>query len=407
MIDPKELIKKTSVEELNQTAENYFSAVDNSDFLMAKPFSNFQDMPHILQNMGALLAGLRLEKSMTVLEFAAGSCWFSRYLYQAQCQTISCDVSPTALDIGRRLFDQQPIVGEGIGKPKFLLFDGYKIDLPDESVDRIVCHDAFHHIPNQAVVLAELSRVLAPGGIAGFSEPGRYHSSTAQSQSEMKAYGVLENDIFLEDVYRIAQDCGFTDIRIKLHNDMDVSIDQYQSIIVEGSRAQRWLKSKFIKNSRLANTIYDHTRKTLINKTVFFLYKGKQEYDSRGTVGLDYSMSSKQKKRVIQAGRNVDIGLNITNSGSAKWLDDNVNDIGVVKIGTHVFDANDNLVSADFSRQHFPRAIAAGEKVKQEISVCFTEVGDYRLVIDLVSEGICWFEQLGAKPLLIDIEVRA
>ncbi|MFT5549287.1 MAG: ubiquinone/menaquinone biosynthesis C-methylase UbiE [Candidatus Azotimanducaceae bacterium] len=405
MIDPKELIKNTSVDELSQTAENYFAAVDNTDFLMAKPFSNFQDMPHILQNMGALIAGLRLEKSMTVLEFAAGSCWFSRYLYQAQCQTISCDVSSTALEIGRRLFDQQPIIGEGVGEPKFLLFDGYKLDLPDESVDRIVCHDAFHHIPNQTVVLAELSRVLKPGGIAGFSEPGRYHSRTAQSQSEMKAYGVLENDIFLEDIYRIAQKNGFTDIRIKLHNDMDVSIDEYQSIIVERGKTQRWLKSKFSQNSGLASEIYDHTRKTLINKTVFFLYKGNQEYDSRGTAGLGYSMSCTQTKREVQVGENVDIDLKITNSGSAKWLDDNVNDIGVVKIGTHRCDANGKLIDSDFSRHRFPRTIAVGEKFKQTISVCFKDAGSYQLEIDLVSEGICWFEQLGVKPLTIFFEV--
>ena len=406
MIDPKELIKNTSVEELSQTAEDYFSAVDNTEFLMAKPFSNFQDMPHILQNIGALLAGLRLEKSMTVLEFAAGSCWFSRFLYQAQCQTISCDVSSTALNIGRELFNQQPIIGEGIGEPQFLLFDGYKLDLPDESVDRIVCHDAFHHIPNQTVVLAELSRVLKPGGIAGFSEPGRYHSRTAQSQSEMKAYGVLENDIFLEDIYRIAQEKGFTDIRIKLHNDMDVSIDQYQAIIFEESPLLRWLKSKLRKNSLLASTIYNHTRKTLINKTVFFLYKGKQEYDSRGTTGLEYTMSCSQSKRTVRAGEDIEIELNVNNSGTAKWLDENVNDIGVVKIGTHLYDTNDKLIGSDFSRHHFPRTIAAGEKFKQIITVSFKDLGSYRLVIDLVSEGVCWFEQLGSKPLTVAIEVE-
>jgi ubiquinone/menaquinone biosynthesis C-methylase UbiE len=31
-------------------------------------------------------------------------------------------------------------------------------------MDRIICHDGFHHIPNQAEIISELARVLKPGG---------------------------------------------------------------------------------------------------------------------------------------------------------------------------------------------------------------------------------------------------
>jgi len=56
--------------------ECFFVAVDDTDFLTAKPFSNFKNMSHILQIMAALLAGLRLEKSMTALALATSSCRF-------------------------------------------------------------------------------------------------------------------------------------------------------------------------------------------------------------------------------------------------------------------------------------------------------------------------------------------
>jgi len=50
--------------------------------------------------------------------------------------------------------------------------------------------------------MRELGRVLRPGGIAGFSEPGRHHSKGARSQYEMKNYTAIENDVVMEDVWR-------------------------------------------------------------------------------------------------------------------------------------------------------------------------------------------------------------
>ena len=231
MIDPKEIIKELTVEELCETAEDYFASIKNPIPQMEKPFSSLLEAPEMLQNMGLLLSGLNLAKTMTVLEFGAGTCWFSRYLNQAQCVTICCDASKTALDLGKRLFKESPIMGEIISEPRFLHFNGHKIDLPDESVDRIICYDAFHHIPNQSEVLSELARVLKKGGIAGFCEPGLYHSQSAQSQYEMKNYRVLENDIIIPEIFEIAKKCGFTDIEIKLLSAMNVSLAQHQKII--------------------------------------------------------------------------------------------------------------------------------------------------------------------------------
>ena len=111
MINPKDLIKTLSVEELCETAETYFKSIHDPTQQMGKPFSNLIESPEILQNMGHMLSGSYLGKTMTVLDFAAGTCWFSRFLNQLGCQTISCDASQTALEIGKRLFLAFPIVG--------------------------------------------------------------------------------------------------------------------------------------------------------------------------------------------------------------------------------------------------------------------------------------------------------
>jgi SAM-dependent methyltransferase len=45
-----------------------------------------------------------------------------------------------------------------------------RLDLPDASVDGILCHQLIHHVANQQGALRELHRVLAPGGYLFLSE---------------------------------------------------------------------------------------------------------------------------------------------------------------------------------------------------------------------------------------------
>ena len=45
-----------------------------------------------------------------------------------------------------------------------------QLDLPDASVDAILCHQLIHHVANQQGALCELHRVLAPGGYLFLSE---------------------------------------------------------------------------------------------------------------------------------------------------------------------------------------------------------------------------------------------
>src|SRR4029077_2535679 len=97
-----------------------------------------------------------------------------------------------------------------------LVFDGRRIDLPDASVDRIVSFDAFHHLPNPDEVLREFARVLKPGGIAGFAEPGARHSRSPMSQFEMRTYRVVENDIDVHAIWRTAARCGFRDLEVAI-----------------------------------------------------------------------------------------------------------------------------------------------------------------------------------------------
>ncbi len=384
MIRPEDVIAKYSIEELNETADEYYKQIKNPEFSIGKPFNSLADIDFHLQNIGMLLAGLHLGITMTVLEFGSGTCWLSRYLHQLRCDVICCDVSKTALDIGKTLFKQYPVVGPPpISDPKFLLFDGHRIDLPDESVDRIFCFDSFHHVPNQEDVIKEFYRVLRQGGIVGFNEPGRYHSQSNKSQMEMRDYKVLENDINISDIYSIAQKAGFSDIKIKLPLGRDISIRLYRFLNFLSSK-------KYEEISKVSS---------------FFLFKGKYVSDSRSHEGLLHTIESEKKEYSASKGK-VQIPLKITNRGNSRWLAKNTNDLGLVRIGTHLYDENNKLLDTDYSKHPLKKDVEPFTSFEQIISLYFFNTGKYMLVIDLVSEAVCWFEEMGSETLSLIINVE-
>lgn len=392
-INPKELIDTVSVEEFCAMAEKFYQSISDHTPEMAKPFSSIPDVPDLLCRLGLLLSGLKLGKSMIVLDFGAGTCWLSRLLNQLQCITICVDCSITALTIGKKLFETYPLMGTILHPPKFLSFNGHSIDIEDESVDRIICFDTFHHIPNQKEVLREFFRVLKSGGIAGFCEPGPYHSQSPQAQHNMKTFCVLENDILLDEIKRYAEDIGFSNLYLKLYNYPELDLDYND-----------YFKIKFEKN--LPTKIMEHLFISMDHSLIFFLNKkGEYNSDSRSHVGLKHTIEVPNK--ILHAKLNTQTHFNVTisNVGTAIWLNENIQDIGVVKLGIHLFDSNKKLITRDYYRDTFDRAIIPGQTVMKNISLTFKEKGEYYLAIDLVSEFVCWFEDVGSKPALIKIIV--
>ena len=178
-----------------------------------------------------------------------------------------------------RCTERLPIIGER-PQPVFLAFDGRRIDLPDGSVDRILSFHAFHHVPNPDAVLQEFGRLLKPGGIAGFVEPGPTHSRDPQSQFEMRAYRVVENDVDVHAIWRHARACGFADIKLAIHHGppFHVSLEEFEDFLADGGGGARWVNA---------------TRAFLRHVRTFFLYReGVERVDSRSVDALACSIDA-------------------------------------------------------------------------------------------------------------------
>jgi SAM-dependent methyltransferase len=395
-IDVRRLLSTYSVDELNAFAEDYFARVENWDYHLSKPFGSIDEAPQLLINFATVLQGLNLCPGMTVLEFGAGTCWASRFLTQLGCRVIAVDVSPTALRIGQELFSRQPVIGKKF-EPRFMPFDGYKLDMPDASVDRVMCLDAFHHVPNPEHVLGEIARVLKNGGIAGFAEPGPEHSKLPLSQYEMRTYNVIENDIVIRKIWEDARRLGFTDIRLAVLNipPFHLNLAEFEDFLKGGPAAVRY--------SNAVNEFMQGQRN-------FFLFKGQAaDSDSRYRSGLIAGIEFDAKQVGTSAGSPIRISAKITNTSSSIWLPHSVG-LGGVHLGCHVYNEDGTVFKNSYHWEPLSpgegRPILPGETVEVVANLPPLPGGNYILEFDMVSNDVCWFAINGSPQPRISLTVN-
>jgi SAM-dependent methyltransferase len=390
-IDVRTLMATLSVEELNRTSDEYFRQHQDLAVYLSKPFSNAEESSDLMIAFSQVVTGLSAPYGSDILDFGAGTCWSTRCLTQMGYAVTAMDVSATALEIGRELFRRLPIVGHHM-PPEFVVFNGRRFDLPNESIDRIVCLNAFHHVPNPSDVLKEMARVLRPGGVAGFSEPGAGHSRTAQAQYEMRNYTVVENDIVIEDIERWSLEAGFDRLELAIVDPRPhrLSWREYIDLINGGPAAERYI---------------DTVREAAFSRRLFFLHKaGETPPDSRQRRGLAGAV------RVVLDGTRAAPGgvfrgeATVENTGANIWLPSDA-PLGPVLLGIHLCTPDGQLINRDFGRIRLPRGLRPGESATFRFTFDAPPPGQYQLGFDLVSEHVCWFEMNGASAVVVDVSV--
>jgi ubiquinone/menaquinone biosynthesis C-methylase UbiE len=395
LIDVRQLIADTPIDVLNRKAEDYFAGLTDWEHHLSKPFSSLEETPQLLLNAGTLLQALQLTPGSTVLDFGSGTGWLSRFLTQLGFRVILVDVSETALRMARELYERQPIIGNRPA-PQFVRFDGLHINLPDKSVERIVSFDAFHHVPNPDAVLREFGRILKPGGLAGFIEPGPRHSRSSMSQFEMRTYGVVENDVDVHAIWRTAQTCGFSDMKLVVfHNPpFYASLEGYEDLLAGGPTSERWLTS--------TRGFLRHVRSFVLTK------EGSERLDSRTANGLACDIRASVRAPALE-GEEILVDATVTNTGTAIWLSADAH-VGSVALAVHLYDASNALLRFDYHWQRLAdeaHEIAPGETIKCHFGLSALTAGSYVLEFDCVAREVTWFSQAGSHPETVAIQVGA
>ncbi|MEO8481812.1 MAG: class I SAM-dependent methyltransferase [Acidobacteriota bacterium] len=383
---------------LNRAAEHYYTAFDETAFLLGKPFTDELSLPRHLFSLGVLLDGLRLRRSDVVIEFGAGTCWVSHFLNRFGCRTISLDVSGTALNLGKQLFDRDPNTNWSL-EPEFLAYDGRRIPLADGSCDKIIVFDAFHHVPNQREILCEFRRVLKADGIVAMSEPGRGHAATQASQNEVSKYGVLENELVVEDLAALALDCGFA----------------AANLIVASPDAAWEIPARdlgpFIQGKGFTR-FWEHHSDALLAGHYILLYKGDPRPTTRQpkAIGAHIQLANGSKRLTVKAGSSLPIRLKLTNTSETRWLGGRRDDGGWTRLGGHLYrvDTERHLVDFDWLRVELPQDVDQHKTIALTVEMPpMASPGTYEVVFDLVIEGVTWFADRGSMTATAIVDVRA
>ena len=107
-----------------------------------------------------LIGQLALEPGSRVLDVGCGvGNDLSRFV-KAGARVTGIDLAEHSIELAKRNFEFRELPG------KFLVMNGEDMELPDASFDVVFCHTVLHFTPDPEKMIAEILRVLRPGGMA-------------------------------------------------------------------------------------------------------------------------------------------------------------------------------------------------------------------------------------------------
>jgi SAM-dependent methyltransferase len=382
---------EAKIPELNASAEEYFLAQKNNfKDEMKKPFLVDDNASRMLVKLGWIFSELEFSKNLTALDFGCGLGWLAHYLNRLGFNTVGLDVSRTALDHANSQFDKHEFYNP-LHNYHFLHYDGHTFPLSDCSVHYIISFDAFHHVPNQAKILKEMHRVLAPGGKLILSEPGTGHALSEQTKEEVRKYNVLERDTNILDFEEKALAAGFGEIYLKpFFKDIEWKLPR---------KDYHHFFNGYV-NVELIHSI----RNTMIVNPLFVCEKDgnfEKSWYHKANIKTD------QKTFKLKPEQKFAFKISIQNTGQLTFQSRQHPCGGFVTVASRLYIGN-HIHQEDFGgRILLNHDLLPGGKIEFEMTrTAPVEPGEYTVKIEPVYEGFYWFSEKDTTSAEIHLSVK-
>ena len=225
-----------------------------------------------------------------------------------------------------------------------------------------------------------MARVVRDGGIIGMREPGRYHAGAEKSLAEVREFGVLENDVVVEEIERLGRDCGLTKTTI-----VPLALDE--SIEVRASELDGFMRARNLR------ALWRPLCTALVESNFILMYKGDSLPDTRRPRMLAARIvpQAQTDPLCVRASQTFRLTVVIENTGDTLWLADTAGQPGWTRLGIRLHAADDAaaLIDGEWQRASLPRDVAPKDLVTLQVDLpALHAAGDYLLVFDLVAEGV-------------------
>jgi ubiquinone/menaquinone biosynthesis C-methylase UbiE len=408
------------VADSKQAEKTYLSRTGGRAWEREKPFPppGTEMFDESLELLGDFVVAMRLLQPAPddrILDLGAGAGWCSHLLQRLNRKPVAVDIAHEMLAVSRERAAATPIAA--------VAGDLEHLPFADGSFDKAVCLSAIHHVPDMAAALAEIARVLTPAGVAVFSEPGVGHAEMPGSVRAIRDFGVLEQDVLIEPFTEACLRAGFHHAAVcpitYVIPEFELTADEWRAWrrLPRTKRPIRALEKMW----RAALELVGAGKRDALFEEAFAMRLVRLlqvPVEEHPFIIATKSPARRRARPVYRAtvsaalpasaapGARLSTTADVVNAGTIAWRAASAGGVGHVRLGVQLLDAEGRMLDRDFARADLPHDVAPGGRAA--VSIAFPApagIGGYQLKIDLVAEGVTWFEPGGSAVVLAPLRI--